>query len=201
MPSCKSLIMFGLFGFLTACAQKTLAPASFAADYHPQIDSADVIAAKVCASISGVDVENALPGNRVGKRALQDKPVPPQDISMTGNAAGWVKSATVDIFRLAGLKSQDTRGPRLKLRLTDIVLHENVYVNSGYDGRVTLEAALVNAQGQECWSQRLSGIAKNYGDSGSAINYQETVNHALDRALMSLVADKSFESASCGSCR
>jgi hypothetical protein len=201
MQSWKSLLMLGLFGFLTACAQKTLTPAVFPADYHSQIDSADVIAAKACASIAGVDVENALPGNKVGKRTLQDKPVPPQDIRMTGNVAGWVKSATVDIFRLAGLNSQDARAPRLKLRLTDISINENVYVNSGYDGRVTLEAALVNAQGQECWGQSLSGAARNYGDSGSALNYQETVNHALDRALMSLVADKNFESASCGACR
>ncbi|MFM8445708.1 MAG: hypothetical protein ACKN9W_20500 [Methylococcus sp.] len=201
MKCCKSLILLALFGWLTACAQRTLTPAVFPADYHTQIDRDDVIAAKTCAAIAGVDVENALPGNKVGKRTLQDKPVPPKDIRMTGSVPGWIKSATADIFRLAGLNSQDPRAPRLKLRLTDISINENVYVNSGYDGQVTLEAALIDGQGQDCWSQRLTGAARNYGNSGTARNYQETVNHALDRALASLLADPGFESAACRSCR
>lgn len=190
-----------LASLLAACTQKTLSPTTFASQYQPQLDNADVVKPKNCATVAGLDVENGLPNAVVGQRSLQSRAVPAQNISMTGNLAAWVRAGSAEMLRRATLDMHDAKGPRLQLRLDEMAVHENVYVNSGYDARVTLDAALVNARGQVCWHQSVTGQSSNYGDSGAAVNYQETVNHALDRAVMSLVADRGFQEAACRSCR
>jgi hypothetical protein len=195
------ILALSLIGLLAACAQSTIKPTAFAPQYQTQLDSADVVIAQRCATLSGVDIENGLASRVVGKRTLESKAVPAQNISMTGDVAGWVRASSNAMLQLAQLKANDGQGPRLKIRLAEININENVYVNSGYDARVILDAALSNARGQACWSQRKSGDAKNYGHSGTAISYQETIDHALDRAIMSIMADKTFQDAACGSCR
>jgi len=47
------------------------------------------------------------------------------------------------------------------------------------------------------WSANKSGFSENYGYAGSAENYRETVNHSLDKALVSMVNDPGFRDALC----
>ena len=201
MNKSTRLLVLCLGSLCSACAQKSIAPTTFTPEYQTQLDSADVATVRPCAALSGVDVENGLTGAVVGKRTLESSAMPAQNISMTGNPTDWVRAASSELFKRARLNTRDNQGPRLKLKLAAVDINENVHVNSGYDGRVTLDAALINAKGQSCWEDRVSGDARNYGHSGTAISYRETVNHALDRAIMAIVADKRFQDAACGSCR
>lgn len=194
------VLALSLVSVLGACSQSTIKPTSFSPQYQTQLDNADIVIARRCASLSGVDVENGLASRVVGKRTLESKAVPAQDINMTGDLAGWVRASSHEMLKRAQLKVNDPQGPRLKIRLAGININENVYVNSGYDASVILDAALSNAR-EECWRQRKTGESKNYGHSGTAMAYQETVDHALDRAIMSIVADKTFQDAACGSCK
>ena len=189
-----------LAALLMSCAHRNNLPTAFAADYHPQLDKSDVIRPPACAVLSGIEVRNSLKNAVVGERTLETRPMPVQTISMRGNPASWVSASANEMFRQAGLTANRAGAPRLKLCLSDVMIHENIYVNSGYDGRVTLDASLEDASGKVCWRDRKSGTAKNYGNSGAAINYQETANHALDRAVMAIVSDKGFQDAACGHC-
>lgn len=190
-----------LAALLMSCAHRNNLPTAFAADYHPQLDKSDVIRTPTCAALSGVETRNALKNAVVGERTLETRPMPVQTISMRGNPGNWLSASVSEMLRQSGLAANRAGAPRLKLSLSDVMIHENIYVNSGYDGRVTLDASLEDASGKVCWSDRKSGVAKNYGNSGEAINYQETVNHALDRAMMAILSDKGFQDAACGHCR
>lgn len=196
-----SLLAIFLGSLLGGCAQKSIAPTSFNPHYQTQLDGSEVIAAKQCVSLSGVNVTNGLKNNIVGQRTLESSGLPAQNINLNGSPVSWVKTGSDAILKMAGVTHRDPQGPRLHLTLEDVVIHENVHVNSGYDARVTLDAVLVNSRGKECWRDSESGTSKNYGDSGSAVNYQETINHALDRAIMAVAADKGFQEAACGVCR
>ena len=196
-----SLLAIFLGSLLGGCAQKSIAPTSFNPHYQTQLDGSEVIAAKQCVSLSGVNVTNGLKNNIVGQRTLESSGLPAQNINLNGSPVSWVKTGSDAILKMAGVNHRDPQGPRLHLTLEDFVIHENVHVNSGYDARVTLDAVLVNSRGKECWRDSESGTSKNYGDSGSAVNYQETINHALDRAIMAVAADKGFQEAACGVCR
>ena len=196
-----TLVALALGSSLVGCAQKSIAPASFSPQYRSELDLQDVPKVNRCTSLSGVDVTNGLANNLVGKRTLESSPLPVQNISLKGNPTPWVHAASNAMLKLAAINLSDPKGPRMKLSLADIAINENVHVKSGYDARVTLDATLANQHGKTCWSQSQSGTSQNYGDSGSAINYQETINHALDRAIMAILADKSFQDAACGVCR
>jgi hypothetical protein len=43
----------------------------------------------------------------------------------------------------------------------------------------------------------MEGTAENYGRPGKEANYQETVNHALDRAMARTIASDGFVKALC----
>lgn len=196
-----SLLAIFLSSLLVGCAQKSIAPTSFSPHYQTQLDGSEVVTAKRCVSLSSVDVKNGLKNNIVGQRTLESSGLPAQNINLNGSPVSWVKTGSDAILKMAAVNHRDPQGPRLQLTLEDVVIHENVHVNSGYDARVTVDASLVNSRGKECWRDSESGTSKNYGDSGSAVNYQETINHALDRAIMAVAADKGFQEAACGACR
>jgi len=196
-----TLVVLALGSSLVGCAQKSIAPTSFTPQYRSELDLQDVPKLNRCVSLSGIDVMNGLPNKVVGKRTLESSALPAQNISLKGDPTQCVHDASNAMLKLAGINPSDPKGPRMRLRLTDIAMNENVHVNSGYDARVTLDATLINQHSKTCWSQSQSGTSQNYGDSASPINYQETVNHALDRAIMAIVADKGFQDAACGVCR
>jgi hypothetical protein len=50
-----------------------------------------------------------------------------------------------------------------------------------------ISAELVRKGGGVCWQDHVEGASENYGYSGTAANYQETLNHALDRAIIRLL--------------
>lgn len=189
------LICVGILS--AACVQKSIVPTSFTPAYKSMIDSKDMTVVRTCAAISSVSAENGLRSSVVGKRTLEESSFPAQDIVMQGDIVGWVKAGANEMFNRAMLKTSQPGAPSVKLRLSDMVINENVHVNAGYDGRITLDAAVVNARGQECWSARKTGASQEYGDHGSAENYRALVDHALDRAIMSVAADSGFQEALC----
>jgi hypothetical protein len=43
----------------------------------------------------------------------------------------------------------------------------------------------------------VEGFAENYGRAGKEVNYQETVNHALDRTVATMFSTMGFVDALC----
>lgn len=197
----RSLALLAMITLVTAaCAQKSLAPTVFAPSYKSMLDPSEVTLAKNCAAASSVVVKSALPGRVVGQRTLEGGGATPQPITLTGDPLPWVRSAAREMFRQGGVRTGAAGAPAVGLSLYQLRINENVHVNAGYDARVIIDATVANAQGRECWAARKTGTGQNYGHHGSAEAYRETVDHALDRALMAVVADDGFQDALCGKC-
>jgi hypothetical protein len=88
------------------------------------------------------------------------------------------------------------------VKLVRLQVDEKVFVNAQYDGVVELDVTVAKPGSEAaCWTGRVKGSAENYGEAGKAVNYAETMDHALDRALVSLLREQAFTDASCRTCR
>jgi hypothetical protein len=198
-PLIALLAMINLLAI--SCAQKSIAPTSFSPSYKTMLDPSEVSVAKSCAVTSSVTVTNGLPGSVVGKRTLESNKAASQPITMTGDPVAWVRSSAREMLRQSGVRTTGSGSPTVALTLHQIQINENVHVNAGYDARVVIDAAVLDDQGHECWAERKTGTGQNYGNHGSAEAYRETIDHALDRAIMSVTADDGFQDALCTKCR
>jgi hypothetical protein len=117
------------------------------------------------------------------------------DVGMTGDAEAWLRAGAENALRLASIE-RDAAGRTIAIELESITTDESVYRQAEYDGKVVLRARVTG--GGADWSATKEGFAENYGRPGNSVNYEETVNHALDRALAALVNDSGFREALCG---
>ena len=69
-----------------------------------------------------------------------------------------------------------------------------MYANATYNSTVSVEGELIR-DGQSVWTGAASGTAKNYGSAGSGVNYDETLNHALGKALINMFSGSGFTEA------
>lgn len=183
---------------LFACSTpSTVAPISFPLQYKTMANPGEFPTLPTCAAVSGVQVNDARTDKTLGKRFVEGKNAPAASVTTTSDVDAWVRSGALDALRRGGAATDKAGGPMLRLTIDSIATSENVLHRSGYEGRITLSAELQSASRKSCWSDRVDGSAENYGYSGSAENYQETLNHALDRALIRLLGSSSFKSAIC----
>ena len=155
--------------------------------------------APACAAFSGIQVADARLDKTIGKRYVKTNPSISAPISASSDVAAWVKAGAADAAQRVGI-SQKSSGAVLWITVRQIVLSENVARRSGYEGRISITAELVRKGDGVCWQDRVEGSSENYGYSGTPENYQETLNHALDRAMIRLLGDPGFQKniCSCG---
>ncbi|HUJ13645.1 MAG TPA: hypothetical protein VL284_07625 [Thermoanaerobaculia bacterium] len=150
-----------------------------------------------CAALSSVEVRDARSDAAIGKRFVEGKDSPSAAVTTASDVAAWVRTGALDALRRSGAATTKSGAPGLRISVDDMNTSENVLHRSGYEGRITITAELMGANGRSCWRERFDGAAENYGYSGSVENYQETLNHALDRAMIRLLSSTSFKSAVC----
>lgn len=184
---------------LAACAPSTLQPVTVAPRHTMMLDAGEVSVVQPCAAISDLTVEDARAEGPIGKRFLEQQPSVSQPVSFQGDASEWARAGIEAIFERAQM-GRDASKPALRVKVEQIFAEETVYRRAEFDGRVVLVAELVPAGGgAACWSTRVDGFAENYGYAGNLENYQETLNHALDRAALKLLASD-LQSKLCGGC-
>ncbi len=177
-----------------ACAPSQLGPTTFPAQYRFMGSPADIEPAPDCARYGSLEVvDGRADKTSVGERYLESGG-PHHKVGMEGDLADWVHQGAEKVFQQAGLEHASSSGPAIRITLDRVFTDEQVYRQAEYDGKVELKARV---SGGASWSGAASGFAENYGRPGSAENYQETVNHALDKALTSLVNDTGFRAALC----
>lgn len=193
----------------SVCFLALLAPAliagefadtSFPLEYHSMIDRGDVTPVDQCVQVSvGRFVDARGRGNEGGARTHEKRSGVTRKVALTNDPARWLKDGANEMFREALVTSGEPGRPVVEITLRELWLTEVVYRRAEYDGRVVLDVALKEPETEKVlWSHRLSGFAENYGYAGSAVNYQETINHALGRALLDLLNSKEFAAAACG---
>ncbi len=185
-----------LFLVLSCSTPTTVAPLSVPLQYKTMASPGDFGTLPSCAAISRVQVSDRRSEPEIGKRVIEGQNSPPAPVTASGDVAAWVQAGIENALKRSGVTVGTAGAPVLHVTVEQISSTENVLHRSGYDGRIVLAAEL-RAGRASCWHGRADGNAENYGYSGSVENYQETLNHALDRAAIQLLGASDFKSAVC----
>ena len=143
--------------------------------------------------------------SRFSTRAVSGQPsstlcIPPEntsekfDITYLDDTTVWAADGATRIFHDAGVLL-DSGASTLELTITRLHVEVSIFSQGDFDGAVALTAVLRGANGSECWRGNTNGEASNWGDPANPLNYQETMSHALDRAMVSLLSNAAFTKA------
>jgi len=179
---------------LGACAVSKVDPLSIPLKYQFSSDSNTVVAPLACPTVGPIVVEDKRTVQLLGIRYHESKPLK-ADVSLADDPTVWVKDGLASIFTQHGLESAGA--PTLMIELETLHTAENIWHRSGYEAQLVFEAALRSPSGKTCWHESVQTKSGNYGYSGSIENYQETLNDALDKAGVHLLASSSFANALC----
>jgi hypothetical protein len=182
---------------ISCSSPSTVAPISVPLHYKMMSSPGEFPTLPSCAAVSDVRVTDARTDKALGKRFVEGKNVPSATVTAATDVAEWARSGALDELKRAGVVTAKVGAPTLRISIDQINTSENVLHRSGYEGRLMISAELINANGTSCWKDRSDGFAENYGYAGSAENYQETLNHALDRAMLRLLNSADFKKAIC----
>jgi hypothetical protein len=198
MVSCRvALVAISLAG-IWGCTVSKLTPVSFPALYQPEGSGADLVSVPACAVFRNLFLSDERTDKRaVGTRSLQEKP-DRSDIFIEGDVESWFEAGV----KRALVETQFPQDPAGKLdlviELESLRIAETAYRNSTFEGKVVLEVGVKEPGGESfAWSERFEGASENYGRPGKKENYQETVNHALDRAIASALNSEHLRAQLC----
>jgi hypothetical protein len=182
------------------CGHPAVGPTSFPAQYVAQGGTLDAVPA--CTQIQGLLVfdmraDKSVVGLRY--RAI-DRQRTNHPISMTGDMQAVLSSAVQPLFQSRALAISGESSAELRLGVVSIQIEEKAKRNSAYKISFVLDAQLVNrTNNQTVWQTRKNGQASNIGESGSALNYQETLSRGIEDAFNQLMRDPQFSQALCQS--
>lgn len=177
----------------------SLSPTAVPLQYTTMANAGEFPTMPSCAAISTVTVSDLRMTPIIGKRYVETNPSISAPITAASDVRAWVKAGAGQLAQRVGIR-QEPSGPILRLTVRQIAISEDVARRSGYEARLQLTAELARKGGGPCWQGQIEGSSQNYGYSGTAENYQETLNHALDRAMIRLLSDPGFQHNVC-SCR
>jgi uncharacterized lipoprotein YajG len=186
-----------LLPLLLACcrAPSSVAPLTVPLQYKAMLTPGEIPTAPQCAALSKIEVQDARDEKNIGKRYVEGKPAAIAAVTTSDDVAAWAAGGFENTFKRAGVTVGKEGAPVLRIRIDQIITNENVLHRSGYDGRIVMSAEL--GTGGACWKDSAEGFAENYGYRGSVENYQETLNHALDRAAARILSSPNFRKAVC----
>ncbi len=181
---------------IAACrAPSSVAPMTVPLQYKAMLTPGEVPTMPQCAAVSKIEVQDGRDEKSIGKRYVEGKPSAIAAVTTTGDVAAWAARGFENTFKRAGVAVGKEGAPVLRIRIDQIVTNENVVHRAGYDGRIVMSAEL--GAGGSCWKESAEGASENYGYAGSVENYQETLNHALDRAAARILSSPNFRKAVC----
>jgi hypothetical protein len=169
----------------------SLDPLAVPLQYKMMANAGEFPSAPQCAAISAIQVNDARTTPLLGKRYVETKPSVTAPVRASSDVKAWLRAGAEASTQRVGIRQKST-GPILLLTVRQITTSENVARRSGYEARIQISAQLTRKGGGSCWQDRIEGSSENYGYSGTAENYQETLNHALDRAMIHLLSDPGF---------
>lgn len=185
--------------FLAAgCAAATVGPLTIGLQYRMTADPVEFPLLQACAAVSAVEASDARSNPHLGTRFLEKQPDATHPVTSSSDVAGWARVGVEDALRRARVEVGRPSAPVLRFAVEEVTTAETVFRRAEYDGRVVLRAELRRTSAEPaCWQERVDGFAENYGYPGSHENYQETLNHALDRAVIRMLNSNGFKEAVC----
>jgi hypothetical protein len=197
----KSWLPVAVLLCAVACAGPLTGPTTFQLAYYPSAGAAPP-AVPACSGPIAVTVTDARKGpTEAGRRFEENKPTIDYPIQMTGDPAAFVKAALEANLKRAGNPGPGPVTSTLAVALLSIRLEEKTYHNAEFSGAIGLDVTISSANSASpCWKGQLTGTGTNYGKAGNPENYQQTLNRALERATLELLAQGGVQDALCGKC-
>ncbi len=190
----KALMLSAVL-ILSACAVSRVDPMSVPLLYTPSPKNAGLLGALTCNAISEIQASDARTDKTLGTRVHESLPLK-AEVTTGSDAAAWVQTGLQSVLTQNGITIQG-RSPKLSVTLDSLHTTESIWHRSGYDARLALTARLQAPSGKVCWNATVQGTGGNYGYSGSIVNYQQTLNGALDEASVNLAQLQGFKDALC----
>jgi hypothetical protein len=182
---------------IVACSTpKSVAPLTVPLQYKTMASPAEFPTLPACAALSKTEVTDARDEKAIGKRFVEGKNAPAAAVTTTSDVPAWVTAGVESAVKRAGV-AMKAGAPVLAIAIDQITTSENVLHRSGYEAHISVSAELRSANGTSCWKGHADGSAENYGYAGSTENYQETLNHALDRAIIRVLGAPEVKKAIC----
>ena len=183
---------------LSCTTPSSVKPLSIPLAYKTMATPGDFSTLPPCAAVSDVQVIDVRADKAIGRRFVEDNAATVAPVTAASDVSAWVRTGALEVLKQSGVSVGKSGAPALRISVEQIRTNENVVHRSGYDGRIVISAKLSKrGSGSACWSDRADGEAENYGYTGSVSNYQETLNHALDRAMIGLINIPGFRRAAC----
>ena len=193
------VVVPSLLLFATACiSPMPVEPMSVPLQYKSMVGSDDYGRFPECAAVSDIRVTDVRTDKTLGQRYIQGVREPWAEVKTESNVAEWVTTGVVEGLKNSGAAVAVAGKPVLHVSIEQVSTKENVYFAGGYEAHVVISGELLGANGKSCWKDRAEGTGENYGHAGSIDNYQETLNHALDRAVITLLSSLESEICDCG---
>jgi hypothetical protein len=180
---------------LAGCAVSRVDPLSVPLAYTQDAKNAGQIGALMCNAVSQLQVSDARTQKLLGIRTHESKPLK-ADVSASTDPAVWVQSGVQTFLTQNGVTFSGS-GPRLLVSIDSINTTESIWHRSSYAAGIALTGRLQSPAGKVCWQTTSQGHGGNYGYSGSVVNYQETLNEALDDATRAMAIAPGFKEALC----
>lgn len=203
--ACLTVAFALIPSFSTLNAKDKLADYHYSASYFKMEDGEDIRRLPTCASFSRLAiVDGRTDKARIGSRRWEEGHGPAGEwaILLEGEIVPWVEDGVRQLGSKAGFRTGDPAGPVITVTLVKLVINEEKYDSSTWKGHVALDVAVTrDGAATSCFAAQIYGSANNYGDSGKKINYDETLNQALDRAIIDLFAPSALGDAVCNACR
>jgi hypothetical protein len=192
-PSIAALVLL-----IVACSTpSSVPPLTIPLQYKTMASAAEFPTLPPCAALSKTQVRDAREEKTIGKRFAEGKSAAPAAaVTTTSDVPAWVASGLESAIKRSGIASKAS-APLLVVTIDQIATTENVLHRAGYEARVGLAAELRSASGASCWKGHADGSSENYGYAGSTENYQETLNHDLDRAIIRILGAAELKKAIC----
>jgi hypothetical protein len=180
---------------VAACAVSRVDPLTVPLAYKANPKNVGLLGGLSCSTLAGVEARDARTQQLLGTRVHESKPLK-ADVMLGGDPAPWVADGVQTVLRQNGF-STPSSGPTLVVELDALHTVESIWHRSGYEARVVLSGELRSPAGKVCWKHSAEGQGENYGYAGSIVDYQETLNAALDAATANLILADAFRDALC----
>jgi hypothetical protein len=195
MNKTTRIVVTVLLFTLGACAVSRVGPLSIPLVYTTSPKNAGAIGSMSCNSIAAVPVTDARSDKILGERKHESKPLH-AEVTAASDPAAWVQSGVQGLLGQSGMIFGG-KGPILALSLDSLQTSESIWHRASYSANIALTATLRSAAGKVCLTQTVQGEGGNYGYAGSIVNYQQTLNAALDNATTRLAQTSTFKQAVC----
>ena len=193
----RTVIPF-LFLFATACiSPMAVESMKVPLQYKSMSESDDYGRFSDCAAVSDIRITDMRTDKTLGQRFISGVSEPWAEVTTDSNVAEWVTSGVMEGLKNSAATLAVEGKPVLHISIEQISTKENVYFAGGYEAHVAISGELLAANGKSCWKDHADGGGENYGHAGSIDNYQETLNHALDRAVIKLLSSLESEICDC----